>query len=59
MPPYMEVYNFAAGDRNEEIPFLISRQNTGGSKIRMGEWNRKAYLYDSARHRNGANEEAR
>lgn len=44
--PHMSVYNFAAGDGNEDVPFLVSTQNTGGSKIRMGDWNRKAYVHD-------------
>jgi FkbM family methyltransferase len=42
----VDVYNFAAGDRNSEVEFLASRLNSGGSGIAIGEWDRWAYAYD-------------
>lgn len=42
----VELYSFAAGDRSEEVSLLESRLNTGGSKLKMGEWNKWMYVYD-------------
>lgn len=42
----VEVYGFAAGDKNGEVSFLVSRLNSGGSGLEMGEWRRWAYVYD-------------
>ena len=40
--------NVAAGDRNEEIEFLVSRANSGGSKRLPRAW-RRLYYYDHPR----------
>jgi FkbM family methyltransferase len=42
----MDVYGFAAGDKNSEVNFLASRLNSGGSGLEMGEWRSWAYAYD-------------
>lgn len=42
----MNVHNLAAGDCSEEVSMLASRLNTGGSKLKMGDWNRWVYVYD-------------
>ena len=42
----VEIYNFAAGNRNGDVNFLASGLNSGGSGIQMGEWNEWAYMYD-------------
>lgn len=42
----VDVHNFAAGDRAETVAMLASRVNSGGSKLKMGEWERWIYTYD-------------
>lgn len=42
----VDLHNLAAGNSNTLVAMLASRLNTGGSKLRMGEWNRWVYTYD-------------
>ena len=35
----METHNFAAGDKNEEVSFIAAHTNTGGSRMKIGDWN--------------------
>lgn len=43
----LNVHNLAAGDCARTVPILASRVNTGGSKLKIGEWNRWVYTYDN------------
>jgi FkbM family methyltransferase len=38
--------NLAAGDRDGTVDFLVSRYNSGGSKVKMGHWSDRRYIYD-------------
>jgi FkbM family methyltransferase len=38
----LEVYHFAAGDRNDEVSFVAARTNTGGSRLQTGKWDRRS-----------------
>ena len=42
----MEIYNFAAGDRDGDVTFLTSELNSGGSGVEIGERGMEAGIYD-------------
>ena len=42
----METHNFAAGDRNDEVSFIAAHTNTGGSRMKMGEWDWWSHFYE-------------
>jgi FkbM family methyltransferase len=42
----LEVHNFAAGDRADEVSFVTTSTNSGGSRMKLGEWNRRSNFYE-------------
>jgi FkbM family methyltransferase len=43
----LEVHNFAAGDRTDDVSFIATSTNTGGSRMKMGEWGRKSHFLET------------
>ena len=43
----LEIHHFAAGDRTEDVSFVAASTNTGGSRVRMGEWGRRPNFTES------------
>jgi FkbM family methyltransferase len=42
----LEVHNFAAGDRTADVSFVVTNTNTGGSRVKMGEWDQRSHFYE-------------
>lgn len=42
----VSLHHVAAGDRAEDVEILAGHVNTGGSKIKTGDWNRWMYTHD-------------
>jgi FkbM family methyltransferase len=40
----IEVHNFAAGDRTGDVSFVLTNANTGGSRVKMGELDRRSHF---------------
>jgi FkbM family methyltransferase len=40
----MEIHNFAAGDMEDEVSFITTHTNTGGSRMKTEEWSRRAHF---------------
>jgi FkbM family methyltransferase len=40
----LEVHNFAAGDRTGDVSFVVTKTNTGGSRVKMGELDMRSHF---------------
>jgi FkbM family methyltransferase len=40
----IELHNFAAGDRTADVSFVLTNTNTGGSRVKMGELDRRSHF---------------
>jgi FkbM family methyltransferase len=42
----LEIHNFAAGDKTGDVSFVVTNTNTGGSRVKMGESDRRSHFYE-------------